>query len=260
MTVTRPARRPTARRGLTLIELVVVLTILTALGALLVPIVGNAITRSHLATCLTNFPEVTRMLNTSQAINGTIGDGWTNPVLANGSPAAGFIAGDYGTLTQEEIDALAELGMENFTDLGDDTVPGYNVTFNNGVVRGAGTPLVADTTNVPVLSDDDAENVFLEFAGDEKYVFFAIDKSWSLLGTATPEPPVHFGDAPGSLPDEVYSRFGAIFQVADAAGNPLPVAQFKRVSVHIGEEGLGGAYETADAHSAVYWQEVDSQQ
>jgi len=240
--------------------LVVVLVILTALGALLVPIVGGAITRSHLATCLTNFPEVTRMLQRSQTISNTLGDGWTNPVNADGSPAAGFDAADLGTLTQDEIDALAELGLVNFTDLGDPSVAGYNVTFNNGVVPESGSPLTT-TTNVPVLEDGDAQDVFLPSAGDEKYVFFAIDKSWSLLGTATPEPPVHFGDAPGSLPDEVYSRFGAIFQVADAAGDPLPVAQFKRVTVHIGDvAGTGGAYETADAHSAVYWEEVDTQQ
>lgn len=254
------------RPGLTLIELVVVLTILTALGALLVPVVGNAITRSHLATCLTNFPEVTRMLQRSQTLSNTLGDGWTNPVNADGSPAAGFDGGDLGTLTQEEIDALAELGLVNFTNLGNPLTdaPGgepYNVTFNNGVAPETGGQLVADTTVVPVLEDADAQNVFLPSAGDEKYVFFAIDKSWSLLGTAAPEPPVHFGDEPGSLPDEVYSRFGAIFQVADESGNPLAVAEFKRVSVHIGDAaGTGGAYETADAHSAVYWQEVDSQQ
>lgn len=255
-------RRGTHRRGLTLIELVVVLTILVALGAIIVPVIGNAITRSHLATCLTNFPEVSKMLITANATRGEFGDGWTNPVRADGSPAEGFEAADYGSLTQDQIDALTDLGMVNFTNLGDPSaIDGYNVTFNNGVVPGAGSPLTTGD-EVAVLSADDAQNVFLPpAAAGQQYVFFAIDKSWSLLGDLTPEPPVHFGDSPGSLPDEVYSRFGAIFLVDDGDSSITGdgSAEFKRVSVHIGEVGLGGAYETADAHSAVYWDEVDEQ-
>ncbi|MEM9347597.1 MAG: hypothetical protein AAGB26_13365 [Planctomycetota bacterium] len=80
----------------------------------------------------------------------------------------------------------------------------------------------------------------------------------------TPEPPVHFGDAPGSLPGEVYSRFGAVFLVDSGDGVPdngNGSAQFKRVSIHIGDAaGLGGAFETADAHAAVYWDDVDMQE
>ena len=256
-----PSRRGNAhRRGLTLIELIVVLVILTALGAILVPIIGNAITRSHLATCLTNFPEVTKMLNQASNLQGGYGNNWTNPVDVMEADSSAFAA---ASLSADEVAALAAIGLEEFT-APDPSIADYNVTFNNGVESDTPTALGA-TDNVAVLTDTMASDLFLPTDNGEKYVFFAIDKSWSLLGTVTPEPPVHFSDSPGSLPDEVYSRFGAIFQVAEnndatpAVQVALPVAQFKRVTVYIGAAGTGGSFETADAHSGVYWQEVDTQ-
>ncbi|MEM9347598.1 MAG: type II secretion system protein [Planctomycetota bacterium] len=258
-----PQRRSLHRRGLTLIELVVVLIILTALGAILVPIIGNAITRSHLSTCLTNFPEVTKMLNTAQAVNGNLGDGWTNPVDAVVTNDAGstdqFVAAQVGQLTADQIAGLVDLGMENFTSV---SPTAANVTFDNGVVTGGGVPLT-DTTDVVVLTAADAEGLYLPAAGaNQQYVFFTLDKSWSLLGNLTPEPPVHFGDTPGALPDECYSRWGAIFLVdsGDAIpGNGNGSATFQRVTVHI-SDGTDSAFETADNHSAVYWEDIDTQE
>lgn len=250
----RPAHTSNSRRrGLTLIELVVVLVILTALGAILVPVIGSAITRAHLATCLTNFPEVTRMLNQASNLQGTLGDGWTNPIAS----------GDFGAgapLTDDQIAALADLGLENFTTI-DTSIAEYNVTFNNGVepVDFVATPApLTDTTNVVVLSAAQVTESYLPPAeAGQQYVFFAIDKSWTLLGTVTPEPPVHFGDTPGALPDEVYSRWGAIFLVDDGDGaiDGDGSASFQKVTVHI-----DGAFETADNHSAVYWQDIDTQE
>ncbi|MCG8508329.1 MAG: hypothetical protein MI741_03790, partial [Rhodospirillales bacterium] len=81
------------------------------------------------------------------------------------------------------------------------------------------------------------------------------DKTWSLLGTLTPEPPVHFGDTEGALPNQVYSRFGAIFLIEDdgVAGNGGASARFTRVSYNIeGEDG----FETADNHIGIHWNEV----
>ena len=259
----RSSHQSAHRRGLTLIELIVVLVILTALGAILVPIIGNAITRSHLATCLTNFPEVTKMLNQASNLQGGYGDGWTNPENVM-TPAATDPQFSGAPLTDDQIGALAGLGLENFT-APNTATPEYNVTFNNGVAPGSGSALTGGTggTDVAVLTAEGIEALNLPplpttNTDNEQYVFFAIDKSWSLLGTVTPEPPVHFGDTPGALPDEVYSRWGAIFKVSDGdatADNGNGTASFQRVTVYIGD-----AFETADNHSAVYWQEIDTQQ
>ncbi|MEM9347596.1 MAG: hypothetical protein AAGB26_13360 [Planctomycetota bacterium] len=155
------------------------LIILTALGAILVPIIGNAITRSHLATCLTNFPEVTKMLNTARAVNGSMGNNWTNPVDARVSndTVTGvdqFPAANVGQLTQDQIDALADLGLETFT-----SVPptAANVTFDNGVESQTPTVLTP-ATDVVVLAPGEEAGLFLPAPGaNQQYVFFTIDKS-----------------------------------------------------------------------------------
>jgi prepilin-type N-terminal cleavage/methylation domain-containing protein len=237
-------RKAARQRGLTLIELIVVLTILVALGSLLVPVVRGALARSHVATCATSFPEVTKMLLTTEVVGTDYGDGWTTGVDQTGTSVNNATT---GTLTADEVDALNELGIENVFNH-NTAEADYNVTFNAGLT---GVTL-DDTTDVIVLTDPQAESIYLQAAGDEKYVWLGIDKSWTKLGDAAPEPPVHFGDAEGALPHQVYSRFGAIFQVADAAGDALDVAKFKRVSYTLdGEE-----FETADNHIGVHWQEV----
>jgi len=256
-----PRRR---QAGLTLIELIVVLTILVALGGLLVPVIGNALTRSHLGTCTANFAEISKMLIRAEAVNGNLGNGWTNPASIM-VPAATDPAFTAASLTTEEIAALSEIGMTLFstpsplaTATGADGEP-YNVTFNNDVDSGAAAnapaALTATTTNVAVLTPEGAAGLYLPNANGEKYVFFSIDKTWSLLGTLAPEPPVHFGDTEGALPNEVYSRWGGIFKVGEnnsgGTYTALPAAEFQRATVYIGD-----AFETSDNHSGVYWQEV----
>ncbi len=255
-----PARITRASRhaGLTLIELVVVLTILVALGGVLVPVVGNSLTRSHVATCAVNYPELTKILIQMEATRGDLGDGWTTGVFdSDGSPVnnsalntdgggggAGILA--TGTLTADEVTALTDYGITTVWNHGDPTASDYDVTFNPGLTSEA----ITAATQVIVLTDSQAQDIYLQVGGSEKYIWLGIDKTWDALGDVTPEPPVHFGDAEGSLPTQSYSRFGAIFQVADADGDPM--AEFKRVSYCID----GSAFETGDNHIGVHWQDV----
>lgn len=251
------------QQGLTLIELVVVLTILVALGGLLVPVIGNALTRSHVATCASNIPEIYKMLVTAEATRGEFGDGWTTGVFSAGAgdgqpvnnSAANTLGGGggagtlaVGTLTTGEIAALAELGIVNVFNHGDPTAPDYDVTFNAGLT----TEALGTTTEVIVLTAPQAEEIYLQAGGSEKYIWLGIDKPWTFLGEVTQEPPVHFGDADGAFPNQAYSRFGAIFQVADAAGDALPVAEMKRVTYSLD----GSAFETGDNHIGIHWNEV----
>ena len=262
------------QRGLTLIELVVVLTILVALGGLLVPVVGNALSRSHVATCSANFPEVSKMLITAQATRGEFGDGWTTGVFGAGTgdgdpvnnSAANTAGGGQnpdnlldnatptlavGTLTTAEVAALNEIGIETVFNHGDPTVDDYDVTFNPGLTSEA----LSTTTEVIVLTVDQAEGCNLPNDNGEKYIWLGIDRPWTFLGELTPEPPVHFGDAEGALPNQSYSRFGAIFKVGEGLTTnyaALPVAQFSRVSYCIDGDG----FETGDNHVGVYWQEI----
>jgi len=242
-------RRRASQAGLTLIELLVVLIILTGIAGLLVPTIGNALTRTHVSTCATTFPEVHSMMQRVQLEFGEFGTDFDSGIDV-ADTTVGVNGQNAVALTADEVDALATVGITSVVDH-DATAADYNPTFNIGA-----TPRALDET-VPVitLTDAQAEQIFLPAGGDEKYVWFGIGRDWSLLGSLAPEPPVHFGDTAGVLPDEVHSRFGIVKQVADAGGNALERAEFKRMSYSLD----GTNFETGDNHIEVYWEEVSGQ-
>jgi len=246
---TQTHRRLPRNAGLTLIELLVVLVILTGVGGLLIPTINNALSRTHVATCATTFPEVHQMMQRVQLEFGQFGTDFdsgvdtadtSTPVNANGGTL------QTAPLTADEAAALAAVGITSVVDH-DATAGDYNITFNIGATQ----RVLADTEPVITLTDTQAGDVFLPNGSGEKYVWFGIGRDWSLLSQLAPEPPVHFGDTPGALPNEVHSRFGIIMQVADADG-ALERAEFKRTSYCID----GEAFETADNHIEVYWEEL----
>jgi type II secretory pathway pseudopilin PulG len=64
------------RRGLTLMELVVVMFILIAVASIMVPIFPSMIERAHRSTGATNTSELTKAVQLYQAINGFYPDGY----------------------------------------------------------------------------------------------------------------------------------------------------------------------------------------
>jgi len=101
-----------ARGGLTLIELVVVLVVLVALAGILVPLLPNMITRSHAASGATSMQEATKAIQLFEAVNLRHPDGWDSLVSSGG----------------------ATLRPERFTVL---TLPSANSSTLEGRIRGA---------------------------------------------------------------------------------------------------------------------------
>ncbi|MEM1449846.1 MAG: hypothetical protein AAGI22_12080 [Planctomycetota bacterium] len=272
----RAAARATRRAGLTLIELVVVLTILVALGSLLVPVIGNALTRSHVATCASNIPEVARVLIGFGTTNTGFGDDWYTGIYGAATSSADEVVNNSVTtftttggggngagagvtptaLVADEVAALASIGIANVLDHGDVTSPGFDVTFNINPIQEAvavGT-LVQTLTLTGAQSLDIVDPTAVALPAATKYIWLGIDKRTDLVGLAFPEPPVHFGDTEGFLPQQVYSRFGAIFEIVDEIpGDGEASIRFVQVSYSLD----GDAYETADNHIAIHWNEVN---
>lgn len=260
MTLTEPTaafdRNGFRRLGLTLIELVVVLVILVGLGGLLVPVISNALTRTHVATCSQNFPEITNALMRMETLRGVYGNFWDS-ALADGTTVVNLDTGTGSgapayptlTLTQGHVNALAGVGITDVFDHTATPSADYNITFNPEYT--AARPLAVGGL---LLGMDDVHEAALSLDTAGVYVVLGMGPNWSGLRDVAFEVPVHFGDTPGDLPDEKYSRFQAIFQVADAAGE-LPVARFKGVTIGL----TGEDYETAGFHTAIYWTEVDEQ-
>ena len=252
-------RRRAQEAGLTLIELLVVLVILTGIGGLLVPTINNDLTRTHIATCATTFPEVHQMMQRVQLEFGEFGTDFDSGVdtAATGTPVNASASTapviQSVALTDGEALALAAVGITSVVDH-DATAADYNVTFNIGatqrlLVDNAAAPTAASAdSNVVTLTAGQAGDIFLPNTNGEKYVWFGIGRDWSLLGALAPEPPVHFGDTAGVLPDEVHSRFGIVMKVAENNDATPPVvtalerAEFARVSFCIdGRCGLSAA-------------------
>jgi len=73
-----------ARRGLTLIELVVVLVVLVALAGILIPLLPNMITRSHAASGAASMQEAAKAIQMYEALYFSQPDGWDSLVQADG--------------------------------------------------------------------------------------------------------------------------------------------------------------------------------
>ncbi|MEM8666805.1 MAG: prepilin-type N-terminal cleavage/methylation domain-containing protein [Planctomycetota bacterium] len=240
----RIARAHQTKRGLTLIELIVVLVILVGLGGLLVPVISNGLERTHLATCAQSFPEVAQMIGRRVTTGGDVGDGWDTGVFdATGNRVNGGAAG--ATISANQVAALNALGITTVNNHGDPSTADYNVTFAPFYV----TETLTASTELIVL--DAAQILALNLDAGGTYVWLGIGPGWEGMRDDAYETPVHFGDTDGLLPHQVYSRFGGIFQVADAGGD-FERAEFKGCSYSLD----GTAFETGENHIALHWQEV----
>ncbi|MEL6105971.1 MAG: prepilin-type N-terminal cleavage/methylation domain-containing protein [Planctomycetota bacterium] len=244
-TKARIARAKSTRRGLTLIELIVVLVILVGLGGLLVPTISNALSRTHVSTCATTFPEVHQMMQRVLIETFDLGDSFDS-AIDTGAAGAGVNGQSVLTLNADDVAALAAAGITNVVDH-DATAADFNITFNIGATPRA----LAVGGELITLTPAQAAQIYLPSAATDRYVWLGIGRSWTRLGDLAPEPPTHFGDTNGVLPDQAYSRFGIILQVADVDG-PFEVAEFKRVSYSLD----GTNFETGDNHIEVYWEDV----
>ncbi|MEM9368545.1 MAG: type II secretion system protein [Planctomycetota bacterium] len=264
----RVARAKQGRRGLTLIELIVVLVILVGLGGLLVPTISNALSRTHVATCAQTFPEVHQMIQRALIESSSFGSGFDTALVSGGATPVNAVTG--GTLAATTLSAVEAQALINrgITAVFDHGPARSNVTFDIDPIL----ETVDSSLELITLTPAQADAIFLPpvvtgtGAGASKYVFLGIGREWTQLGTFAPEPPTHFGDTPGFLPDEVYSRFGIILEVtsdetvfADAA-NPTAAelaevagAEFRRVSYCLDGDG----FETGEGHIEVYWEELN---
>lgn len=268
MTFTAFRGRARNSRGLTLIELVVVLTILVALGGIVVPVVGNFFTRSHVATCTTNIPELSKLMIMKASENGAYPDGFQTGIasaafthgaisVASGDVVNNTLNGASGlqthTLTADEVLALNGAGITTVYDHGVASDPTFEIDPTSRTLA-AGQELVA-------LTNEQAEAISLPIGtgtstaiANQRYVWLGLGPECTLFGAVAMEAPAHFGDDPDRGPNDVFSRFGAIFQLADETGGALETAKFKRITYSID----GEVFETIDSHVQVFWEDTDN--
>jgi len=251
--------RKSTRPGLTLIELVVVLTILIALAGLLIPMLPSMLTRAHTSTMTTNCGESAKAILTYQQLYAAYPNNWDSlttdttgtviTYLAGGSamPAGTFSGSTTGTggngevttltLSPNEISALTGVGITQVQMM---TTTPVDPTFNNyasalptpvtiggtgGITGLAGLDPTTGTTSTAY-----ARCVTLNLPITGRYVVLGIGPRVSMVGKTIQTPPVHFGDQPVLNPEYGYQRFVAIFKVSDSAAPAFTQAQFVGVT------------------------------
>jgi prepilin-type N-terminal cleavage/methylation domain-containing protein len=233
------------RRGLTLLELVVVLTILVALAGLLVPMVSNLLSVSTSAIGATNASEIERMVqlylgrpngNTLDLLDnlaGSTGDLMSyvptnSGTLGNATPDIVPYQLSSGT---PAVTSLSYLGLQNVYQLvpnpGTATTPAWNPTFypytpNTTTGLPTSEPLSAVTYVAQLSGRAAAEKFGVPSTGT--YLVFGLGKYSAMSGANgggryIQEAPVAYNMA-GSGPDLVYCRFGLVFQVDPVNGAP----------------------------------------
>jgi type II secretory pathway pseudopilin PulG len=272
------ARSNRRRHGLTLLELVVVLTILVAVTGLVVPLLPSFMHRANIASCTTNISELDKLIQTYQSMDryGHYPDKMDNLVVEGNTPdyvldgttgefgKASFSA---GTLEPTELAALNEAGINNVAILlaaRPASAPGewkptawpYNTageaTTSAEIHALGGT---GGDTSVAVLTPLGAKLMGLPTTESEKYVIFGLNKPCTLFRNMASEPPYHFADTPSEDPATYYMPFAVVFMVSKTvdgvAGTALEKAKFMG-SVAFHDFGLA----TADSHTKEWWEQA----
>jgi Tfp pilus assembly protein PilE len=233
------ARAGTApRRGLTVMELVVVLAILATVAALLVPLFPNFFRRANKADDATNMAEITKSLQLYQAQYygypndlDMLTDGTTMPSYlpstANGAYDQLIIP---APLTANAAAALQKVGITRLQPLAT-TVSAGNATLNPYPSLSPTTDgiAVASGINVAVLNtpailagtkevNTDLYNIIASDQGDGAshpgtYLVLGVGSRNTAVGRTMVNAPVAMPQGTDMNPAKNYCRYGAIFKV-----------------------------------------------
>ncbi|HEX4147141.1 MAG TPA: type II secretion system protein [Pirellulales bacterium] len=245
------------RRGLTLLELVVVMAILAGLAAILIPLFPNLLSQSHSSAAATNVAEVTKAVQMYYSQNAL----YPNNLDSLTSGAALFTSlpmvtsGAMAQLNQDlvvtaapsatDVSALNSAGLTTVLNMQQTATSGvtnsvWSPTFypygdgTNGLVVAPTPTTISISTPLVQLSAAAAQRLGLESNGvtTNTYYVFGLGDYSSMQGTAMDQAPVHWmanmtmnGATMSMSPSTVYSRFGLIFQTA-SAGTALSTAKF----------------------------------
>ncbi|MFT5303259.1 MAG: hypothetical protein ACI814_004078 [Mariniblastus sp.] len=201
-----------------MLELLVVLTILIALGGIVVSTLPGMLKRTQVATAASNIPEINATIRRNAMLSqGEIGNRFDAMITGSASLDGSvplYVGGaeffTATTLTEIEIEALREVGV---TEL----IPALAETDNATFTSHDQPPIaVGSDSKVCAIATDVATELFREGWNFEpvegaKYLVFGIGEQCSMVGSgakaAFSEAPMHFSDDRAQSPEEMYSRY-----------------------------------------------------
>lgn len=252
--------RNAARRGLTLIELVVVLVVLAAVAGLLLPQLPNVLSDTRTTVGATNVKELSKALQTYNTTNFGYPEGFDALVAADGTifPALpsngdGVAGGDLdsfetaGGTVETAQDALFEAGVVSLMEnVGPGANADWDATFKpyNLVVDGNGQSVPVDPVPTATFGDfiglSASGKSKLNLSADADFVVLGVGNRCTVVGDGVLNAPVNFQSSrqvDGENP--VYQRYAAVFQVTTDAGGTLEAARLVGVIAIEDDEILG---------------------
>ncbi len=212
------------RTALTLLELLVVLTILIALGGIVVASLPGLLTRTQTATGAANVSEIDNAIRRGLLANqGRIGNRFDSLIVGStglNGEVASFVGGaenfQTGSLSARDTTALAELGIielipaneqsDNATFGGHDRIP---VALGS---EGRVCELRPDYATIVA-----ARLWNIEPNENKRFLIFGLGQKCSLVGGTEwamfKEAPVHFSDNNLSSPKNMYSRYLIVIEL-----------------------------------------------
>ncbi|MSU36070.1 MAG: prepilin-type N-terminal cleavage/methylation domain-containing protein [Pedosphaera sp.] len=251
-----------ARSGLTLIELVVVLAVLVALAGLIIGNFPGIIRKASRSSGATSVQDLSRAVQYSYTTTLKYPTGFdslleTATTLYNKLPPTSTNAGIYagaqltpGTISAPEGAALVKIGLTNSlrhtaavsTDVTwTSTLPGQTAySFDN-----------AANLSVTTINSTVAYSVFKADTNNfsaKKWLIFGVGAGCSLVGPNATilEAPVHYGADASQNPKDYYQRYAVCFEV-DSSGSTI-------IARYIGAAAIEGDGLTAtDVNVKEYW-------
>jgi len=238
----------TARRGLTLIELVVVMLILAAVAGIVLPLLPSMVTRAHSSTGATNISEVAKAIQTHQATYLNYPDNFDSLITGTGAVATyipGAASGDLVVIdaTDDHVDTLTDSGITNLAQMVESAGGDWNPTFYPYGANSALSPklapistAIAEDTPLASLSLAAKQRLGLETDADTLYVVLGLGGYTSMQGKTMQEAPIHFAEKQNEGPNVAYGRYGVVFQLTFGT-NPLEHARLVQI-VAFHDDGL----------------------
>jgi type II secretory pathway pseudopilin PulG len=209
---------------LSLLELLVVLTILIALGGIVVSTLPGLLERTQVATAAANVPQIDSSIRQNAIIRqGRIGDRFDSLVVGSTS-LNGTIPSYLGganlfqtvSVNAGEVFALQRIGISELVPA---VAQPQNATFDSH--NQPAVKLTPDAKLCALKSADSAELVRqlwnVEPAADAKYVVLGIGSRSTLVGSGKEalfaEAPVHFSDNQLTNPKIMYSRYLLVIEI-----------------------------------------------
>lgn len=230
-------RRP--RRGLTLVELIVVMAILVALAAIVIPLLPGVLGRAETSARATNQSEIYKWIQTYEATTSSYPQDWDALVDKSGTPINYLVTSNPALFagaapTTGQVAALTGAGIRRLQQMYPDytTAPAtFSATFNpyETTDRSTTGDGFAPATSINLIQVQPQGLVDLNLADNTTNppvvcFAFGLGKRTSFIGAPAgiASAPYNFYDNQGISPTTTYGRFLVIFKVSTVTYSGTP--------------------------------------